>query len=240
MIKLKYSTVVFLLSLLFVVGCSKNSGGDTPSGDDDPVIPDPLAATLVFPNNNEECNQGTVISDDESTVTFKWNSAENTDNYTVTVTNLNTNTATNTNASTNEASIVVKRGTPFQWYVTSKAAGTTVTATSGTWRFFNEGKGIENYAPFPAELVKPERATTLVATTTKVILEWSATDLDNDIKNYEVFSGTETGTKESSGLIDQPTIRIAVTSGNTYQWYVVVYDEFGNSSTSEVFSFKVG
>ena len=144
-----------------------------------------------------------------------------------------------TPAATNGASIELDRGTPYGWYVTSSAEGTDVTARSDTWRFYNEGPGIENYAPFPAEVVAPERGAALAADTASVELQWTAGDVDGDLLDYEVFLGPEGETPTPQGKQTTTALEVSVESGNTYQWTVVVSDTQGNTSTSEVFWFKV-
>ena len=50
-----------ILIVLLTIGCSKDDGGN----------PNPVAASLIFPDNNQECNQGVdVIGTNQSTVTF--------------------------------------------------------------------------------------------------------------------------------------------------------------------------
>lgn len=237
--------VIFSLGLFVCVCCGGGSdgGGVTPppgGDDDDPVaILDPTAATLVFPDDDTECNEGEIISNTESRVTFQWTESDNTDSYILTLTNLSTGVSTNTNAGTNESSITLLRGTPYEWYVTSRSNTSTVTAKSETWRFYNEGEGIGNYAPFPAEAIYPERGATLPASTTSISLEWSASDIDNDIVEYEVFFGLESGTLESIGNITDSTIGVNVESGNIYSWYIKTLDGNNNVSISETFQFMV-
>ncbi|GMN07151.1 hypothetical protein MTsPCn5_25400 [Croceitalea sp. MTPC5] len=234
---------------LISTGCSSSSSDDdnppppTGGGDDDPVVVlAPSAATLVFPEDVTECNTGVVDPNDEtkSTVTFEWNISENTDRYTVTLTNLNTNSSTFVNSNTNEVDILIDRGTPYSWFVTSRANGTSESADSQVFRFFNEGPGVENYAPFPAEAVAPSRGAT-IATTTMVTLEWTASDIDDDIVSFEVFFGTEADPVTSIGSGETTSLEaVPVTSGTTYFWTVVTTDSTGNTSTSEIFQFKVG
>lgn len=244
----KYSTLLLsFCSILFIVACSSGGGGDDPGpigGNDDPdPIPAPSSATLVFPEDDTECNTGVVNPNDEnlSTVTFEWNASQNTDSYTVTVTNLNTGSSMLTNSTNTEADITIERGVPFEWFVTSRAQGTSETAISATFRFYNEGEGIENYAPFPAEAVSPARGANIAATAT-VTLEWSASDVDDDIVEFEVFlnGGIEQDPTNSLGVTTETTLsNVGVNSGTTYYWKVVTTDSQGNTSTSEVFEFRV-
>ena len=243
----KFYAISMLFLFLLSLGACSSSGGDddtsppppTGGGDDDPVVvPDPLAATLVFPEDDTECNEGTAINDEESTVTFQWNESQNTDSYSVTITNLNTGNSFNTVANTNEASITILRGTPYEWLVTSRANGTNETAQSATFRFYNEGPGVENYAPFPAEAINPTRGITLPSSTTSVTLEWSASDIDEDIIVYEVFFGPQDSIA-SQGATTDTTMELSVQSGNIYEWSIIVKDSQDNTSTSETFLFQV-
>ena len=71
--------------------------------------------------------------------------------------NLNTGITLKTVSSANNAEIVVLRGIPYEWFVVSKATGTATTASSASWKFYNEGPGVVNYAPFPADAINPSR-----------------------------------------------------------------------------------
>lgn len=231
--------IVFLSSLVILTSCG-GGGGNSGGGDDGPdPIPDPKAATLVFPGNNESCNEGTNINDTQSSVTFQWNASQDTDTYEINLKNLSNNSTTKTNTNTNEATITILRGTPYEWFVVSKANGTNKTASSGTWKFYNQGIGIENYAPFPAEVISPKRGET-IASTTNVSLKWSGSDVDDDISDYEVFFGTDTNPSTSLGTTTNTTLDATVSSGTTYYWKVVTKDSQDNTSDSEIFEFKVG
>jgi len=244
----KFIYITLCITALVFVGCSSSGGDDdtppppTGGGDDDPVvIPDPAAATLVFPEDETECTTGTVDPNDDtmSTITFQWNASANTDRYTVTVTNLNTDSASFTNVNTNEAEITLERGVPYSWFVTSRANGTTTTTDSAPFRFYNEGAGVENYAPFPAQAVSPARGANLDAAAA-VSFEWSGSDIDNDITGYEVFLGTDASALATAGTATEMTLAdVAVASGSTYFWQVVTTDSAGNTSTSEIFEFRV-
>lgn len=245
LVYLKVFLIIFSF-VLFSCGGSNGGGDDTPppppigGGDDDPVVLNPTAATLVFPENNKECTQGNAISNSESIVTFEWNASENTDNYVVTLRNLNSQESFNSIVNSNTASITILRATPYEWFVTSRANGTNVTAESSKWKFYNEGPGLENYAPFPAQAVAPPRGSTLPSDTETVTLEWSSTDVDNDIEDFEIYFKTEN--EDSFNLLGTQTensIEANVNSGTIYSWYVVSNDSKGNSSESERFSFKV-
>lgn len=226
------------LALLGLLSCGGSSDPGPDSDPDPDPVPAPSATTLIFPENNTECNEGEVLNVNQSRVVFQWNSSQNTDSYEVNLRNLDTNNSSTTNANTNEAAIILERGTPYEWFVVSKANGTNETANSATWKFYNQGDGVVNYAPFPAEAVSPARGATINSTGT-VSLEWNGSDVDGDIAEYEVYFGTEA---EPSTLIDtlqDNTIDVNVTSGTVYYWRIITRDTAGNTSQSEVFDFRV-
>lgn len=231
-----------LFILLLIAACSSSSTDDNPNSgsDDDNVVIAPEATSLIFPQNNTECNTGEIENVNQSWVTFEWNASDNTDSYEVNIVNLNTGNATRSRVNTTESRVLIARGTPYEWFVISESSSTNETATSETWRFYNEGPGIQNYSPFPAVAVNPNRGVNLEASTTEVALEWSASDVDNDIVSFEVFFGTDIVPTTSIAVTENTSIaNVSVISGNTYYWRVVTIDASGNSSNSEVFEFKI-
>ncbi|SMC46903.1 hypothetical protein [Cellulophaga tyrosinoxydans] len=233
---MKSLNYTILLALIFLTSCGGGSDGGSTTEPD--PIPNPTAATLIFPENNKECTEGSVLNELQSSVNFQWSASENTDSYSLTVTNLNTNSSSTTTSSTTEKTITLQRGTPYEWFVTSKANGTAETAISSKFRFYNQGVGVENYAPFPAVAVSPKRGITL-STRTNVDLQWIGEDIDNDIASYEILFGTEIIPTNSLGSTTTNTMNTSVISGNVYYWVVITNDQEGNKSRSEVFEFKV-
>ncbi len=225
-----------------LLSCSSSSsdGDDNIPDDDGPgtSVTPPSAATLVFPEDNTECNEGVVLDETTSTVTFRWNASQNTDSYSVNLTNLNTDETTVTNALTNEAPINLERGAPYAWFVISRATGVSESATSATFRFYNEGPGVENYAPFPAEAVAPSRGATIDFSST-LTLEWTASDVDEDIALFEVLFGTDSANLASQGETSSTSLDVSIPSNGVYFWQVITSDEVGNSSNSEIFEFRV-
>lgn len=216
------------------------SGGDSSGTDPDPEpVPGPVAATLVFPANNTECNEGEILNSDQSRVTFQWNASQNADSYEVRLTNLNTNTSSSNTSNTNEATIVIQRATPYEWSVTSRASGSSQTASSPAWRFYNAGEGISNYAPFPATAVFPERGSTLANGGTTTLL-WNTSDIDDDLASYDIYlEVNNTDPQTLVGTTSDNSLDIAISVSSVYYWQVVSKDAAGNSSVSEVFQFAV-
>jgi len=232
------SKVVLLFSLFLIVFSCGGSDSPDPDPVPPPVVKDPEKALLVSPKNNQECADGTVISDTESKISFDWGVAKNTTSYTLSVKNLDTDNVKNYNTNTDKYDLNLERGVPYSWYVVSKSSNTTNTATSDTWKFYLAGNGTVNYAPFPAELVSPLNEETI--TGMSVSLEWKGSDVDGDIKEYDVYLDKNVNpTTKVDTVVSQKLENQTVEAGASYYWKVVTRDEIGNTSISQVFSFKV-
>lgn len=230
--------IVVSICFPFIFGCS-SGGGDNPNPGPDPVIIDPPgAASLIFPNENSECNEGTNATSTESDVTFDWNDATNTDSYQLYLKNLDTQTSSNYTSSNSQLTLTILRGTPYSWYVVSKNSGTK-TAQSTTWKFYNAGDAVSSHAPFPAELVSPDMGISLSASTNSVILQWKGSDIDNDIVSYDALFGTANPPTNNQGTTTETNVSVNVTSGTTYYWRILTTDSQNNTSESEVFQFKI-
>jgi len=210
-------------------------GKDDPGGD---LIEAPSKAALVFPNNNSECTEGAVVNDNETSITFQWETAANTDSYELNIKNLSTGNSLRASANLNELPVTLNSNTPYEWFVVSKSNRSAETATSDTWQFYNAGAGVSNYAPFPATAISPEIGASIAATTS-LSLQWQGNDVDNDIAEFEVLFGTTAEPTASIGVTTQSTIGVTVTSGQTYYWRVISTDSHGNTSQSEIFEFRV-
>ncbi|GAA3563326.1 hypothetical protein [Snuella lapsa] len=227
--------LIYIGIVLLAVSCS--SGGDS---SEEKKASNPEKAVLVFPENNSECLEGQIINSQKSTVNFKWSKANSTDSYDISIKNLNDQTVklhTTTNTSLN---VEIDRGTPYSWYVVSKSKKSTTTAKSDTWKFYNAGEGVTEHAPFPAETVEPLNGAEVTASGGGITLKWSANDLDNNISSYTIYFGETTMPEiHQSDITSSQLDNVAVISGKIYYWKVKTTDEEGNTSMSDVFSFKV-
>ena len=258
--KLKYSFLIGVM--LFLISCGgdnevtfiepsnfENPDGENPDGenpdeqdsDEDIVINHPKSTILIFPENNKECTEGVTVNENESRILFEWNISENTDLYELNVQNLNTNIVSKIEVETNEAELTLEKGTPYKWHVTSKSnEENTEVATSEIWQFYNAGEGDINHVPFPADVVYPAIASKLENTTTNVVLEWSANDLDEDIVEYQLLFDTVNPPIVSLGTTTTSVKEVLdITTNTTYFWQIITKDSKNNSSNSEVFWFKV-
>ncbi|NMH86788.1 hypothetical protein [Flavivirga algicola] len=229
--------IASLILCVFSLNCSSGDDPTEPNSGPGQVDP-PSASTLVYPEQNSECTTGSNLTSTESTIIFNWNDANNADSYQLFVKNLGTQNTQNFTSNISEKSVTILRGTPYSWYVVSKNSGAQ-TAQSNTWKFYNAGEAVSSYAPFPAELVAPILSETLNASTTNVTLEWKGEDVDNDIKEYDVFFGTINPPTNKERTTSSISTSVNVTSGNTYYWRVVTHDDANNNSESQIFQFSV-
>ena len=228
--------IIFSIITLIVFSCSGGGDDDSPTVTPEPKVPS--AANLIFPINNSECTEGTNVTENNSTILFEWMISANTDSYELVIKNLDTNTETSYSSTINEKSVELARATPYSWYIISKSNTVSDTATSASWKFYNAGEGEMSYAPFPATVVSPEDQSNV--TGSSVTLEWSGSDVDNDIAYYDVYFGVGSNISVIAEDVTSNSLsNVTVSSGNSYVWYVVTTDQEGNSSNSEHFSFNV-
>lgn len=215
---------IFLLAL--GLGCSDDEGED---------LLKPGKAALLFPENNKECIEGTIVGDTQSEVVFRWSASLNTDSYELKITNLDSGSKQSVTSSTTEAKATLQRGEAYSWEVLSKSKNSSGTGQSETWTFYNAGPPIENHVPFPASLVSPSMGAKV--NEGNVTLKWSGSDPDDDIASYEVYLDLVNPPVNLAGTPNTNQMDVNVSKDNEYFWQVVSIDAIGNESTSEVFSF---
>lgn len=224
---LTVSVCVFL-----VLSCGKDS-------DLAQEVLEPTKVSLIFPENNSECTAGDILSDEESRVTFEWSAATLGDEYLVTITDLLTGESREIEAETNQTPILLKRGTPYRWEVTTRLSSPQKSVTSDPAAFYNAGVGVRTHIPFPASNPTPIDGILLQEGLTSVTLQWEASDIDDDLVNFDVYFGTNVNPGLISELQVQPSITVDVNPQTTYYWKVVSRDSQGNESNSQIFSFIV-
>jgi hypothetical protein len=201
------------------------------------TVEPPTAATLIFPENNTVCNEGTIVSETETDVLFQWEEATNASSYVLQIINLDNGSARNISTLSNEFLIRILRGTPYSWSVKSLVGGTNETAESPVWRFYNAGLPVESHPPFPAEAISPQGGTTVEQGT--IALQWEASDIDNDISSYSVVLDTMNPPVTEAGSTSNTSLEVSVSSGLVYYWKIITIDALGNASHSSIFQFAV-
>jgi hypothetical protein len=200
--------------------------------------PEPIAAVLLSPANNEACTTGIIVSDTESKINLSWNAGANADSYQVTIINLLNQAQQTLSTTTNSSELSLQRNTPYAWFVTSKSSKSAVTAKSTVWKFYNPGLGTNSYPPYPAEMVSPTMGQTVSPNAGKITLQWKGSDADNDLVNYDVYLGTSTNVAVIKSQHTTTSLTdISVNAKTTYYWKVISRDAKGNTSDSGTFQF---
>jgi len=223
-------TIILLLFSVLVIGCKKKSSPKPPE-----------VATLVFPNKNSECTTGRDLNETTSEIEFRWMASDHTESYELRVTNLNTNITQTIIALNISAKLPIAKGEPFSWIVRSRNTKVSETTFSEAWNFYNAGYQT-TYAPFPAEVITPKNGTSIFKDiNNEVTLEWTGSDIENDIDGYELYFSTSTPpeTLIASPSLDENSEKVSAISNTTYYWKVITKDSEGNSSDSGIFTFKV-
>lgn len=221
---------VLLMCLFAVFGCKKK---------DDPKPPGQVL--LLFPEKNSECTTGIDQDATTSRVTFQWQRSDNTDSYELRVTNINSNTVQTISTQSTTASLPLLKGQPYSWLVRSRNNQVDNTISSEMWSFYNAGSRT-TFAPFPAEILDPSMSERVFKDiNNEVTLSWSASDLDDDIENIEVYFSEQNPPTDLEATLSNlaTTFKVSVISGSTYYWSVVTRDAEGNATNSGIYSFSV-
>lgn len=238
---LKYFS--FLLVYAFIsCGGGAEEGGSTGGGGGGGIVNTPGKSTLLAPANNRACETGVSVSETQSEVSFSWNASAKTSYYDLTITNLNTNTPI---SKTGITSTTVKnnldKGIPYSWYISSKNNTSSSGTKSDTWKFYLEGPGIVNYAPFPAEIKEPNESLVTRGNDGSVTFKWEGSDPDvDDTLTYTLYldkvDGKQTPPSGQTNLSIQ-TYSVVLDGGATYYCRIKTSDGT-NSSFSTIYSFK--
>ena len=228
----KIKNILQVLLLLLVLCCSKDEVENTGR----PGVP-----SLVFPENNTPCLDTTIVNDNQSSVTFRWSLSRDTNSYRLFVTNLSTDELQQFSSETLEVKATLNHGEPYSWKVRAYGPKGTAPSESETWKFYLSGPSVDNYAPFPPELTFPISGSTVTPINNSIPLQWSCSDVDNDLSSYEVYLDKVDGTtliKILAHESETTTLDAEVEPGFVYYWKVIAKDAQGNESDSGVYSFR--
>ena len=202
----------------------------------------PGSFNLEYPENEQACLDGSVLNDLQSKVNLRWTSSKNSSKYQISIKNLNDNSNLIFESNSNSQEVILKHGEPYAWKVTAEVPESSSSLTSKEWRFYLAGLGEVNYAPFPPELISPRPSAKVnLNSNDQVLLNWSCTDPDSDIKGYKVYLDSTDGSNLIASFDEtknQVLIAVGVTSETNYFWKVIAYDNQGNTASSGVYSFS--
>lgn len=224
--------------MVFIFACQQKETNETPTP---AIIQPPGASTLSLPKDKELCLGGNKLNSTYTEVSFEWQSAKNTDNYDLTITNLNTNTSETKFTSIPKMDVILEAGVPYSWFVTSKSNTSSIKTNSTIWKFYLSGNGNTNLAPYPADGLIPKSGSTLSLVDGKATLSWIGQDPDSNNLSYEVYLDTDQSKvskheispiKSTTNLITTP-----LKSGQIYYWQIKSSDGILSSYT-QVYSFR--
>jgi len=228
----KHQKVVLLAFLFLVFSCNKDNGQEVET-----ITSPPESALLIYPENNTECNDGIVVSENETDVLFQWENASNTGSYILTINNLNDGSSKKINTQSTQSTVRLLRGTAYSWQVKSIGLNNSGSANSELWKFYNAGISEQSYPPFPATALFPKSGSLINEGT--ILLQWEASDVDNDISSYRILLDNLEKPENVLGESTVNTIEAVVNSGKVYYWQIITTDLLGNQSNSPVFQFQV-
>ena len=113
---------------------------------------------------------------------------------------------------------------------------------SDTWRFYLQGDGETNSAPFMAQLISPNSGESLQLTDGALNFVWSGQDPDGDSILFTLFVDTIDGLQtppESQVDISSSNLSVDLEPNTVYYWSVFSRDINNNTSHSQVYSFRV-
>ncbi|MDP2089385.1 MAG: hypothetical protein Q8J84_08285 [Flavobacteriaceae bacterium] len=222
--------LVLLIGLGFI-SCGGSGGDDPPPPKDNKA---PSIPSLVYPTNNLLCVQNTLE--------FSWTSSVDPegDNITYEIViakdNLFTQIIEQKTTAALTAVISLDKGVAYYWKVKATDSKGKSSEFTANWNFFTEGVGIVNYVPFAAGIIKPTMNSTIAGTTT--ILEWTASDVDNDPLTYDIYFGTAASPPLLISNQTLKTYTVNLTANTTYYWRIDVKDNKGGKTIGQVWSFK--
>ena len=212
------------------------------SGSSDPKPP--TQVTLSLPANNQNCNSGTPISSTQSSVEFSWNEGSGATTYSLNIKNLQTNAEIiRSGITSNTTSVDLNKGFAYEWYVTSVSEDyPDDQPISSKWRFYLKNDGEQNSAPFPAELINPKSGEVIELTTGVFEMQWSGTDPDGDDLTYTLYvdkiDGKQTTPQDFNNIMSTSK-QVQLDTNSIYYWRVKSHDSNGNSTYSQIRSFRI-
>ncbi|WP_132066131.1 fibronectin type III domain-containing protein [Aquimarina spinulae] len=221
---MKYlNNLVIVVTFLALCSCSN----------DDALPPvEPSAVDLLFPDNNQVCQEGEIINSNVITIPFEWSTDEKATSYGLEITSITSPEMRKLIPTTDtKATVELSPGTQYKWKVVS--INGSETAASEIWNFYTQGEAITNHVPFPAEITVQDNGNSTVD------LSWDAVDLDGDISYYNIYLLDKNPPTLYKEKVTVTSIKaIPLISGKQYYLEIDVIDSTGNKAKSKT-SFMV-
>ncbi len=202
-----------------------------------PSILEPDSALLTTPENSNTCVPLSTTAS-QGVINFGWEEAQNTDSYEVFVRNSITQTEQKKSADLTSTTFTLDRGAPYRWWVISSSEASPVNTKSEVWTFYLEALQQQSFLPFSALLNNPQDEQEVTLSSGEINLQWTGSDLDDDIAHYQVYIGTDA---DQMTLVQDNQITSSYSAlldvGQTYFWQIITIDQRGNKSQSAIKSF---
>ncbi|ETN94419.1 fibronectin type III domain-containing protein [Zhouia amylolytica] len=216
-------------ALYFVIAISllQSCGGG--GSDPNPVeeVKAPEAFNLVFPENNTICTEGIDASAETVVIEFEWERATNATSYILKAIDSESKKEYSANSNNTTASLTLPKGMQFSWSVEAFNMDKSK-VSDDQWSFYSEGRTEENHSPFPASITLSDNENGTIN------INWTGSDLDNDIVSYSVYLGKDsTPAAILENSIATSISDVHIEYNTTYYLKVISKDSKGNSSTTE-------
>ena len=229
--------IIYILVFSIIYASCSPSSDDEGSGQQNSDST-PSAPELSFPAQDQLCTTNTL--------NFTWNASTNADGSSVIYT---FEIATDNQFSTIVVSeiqtslsriVTLEKGVAYYWRVKAISSKNIESDYSKPSQFYTEEVPNTNNLPFSPALVAPFIGEAF-DNTNSVDLEWTASDVDQDPLEYDVYFGKD---KDALILETENTTNTSIqvsldTANTTYYWRVVVKDDKGAKVTGPLWYFKI-
>jgi hypothetical protein len=149
-----------------------------------------------------------------------------------------TNVVENRKVPSSQSTLILEKSTAYYWQVITVDVLNEQQSSSSVFAFYTTGDGVENYAPFMANLKRPENNT--IVSAENIDLVWEGADINTaDTLTYELYFGESGSLSLLDNSISGMSYSVSVISGKTYSWKVNVKDNWGAKSIGQIFTFSV-
>ena len=229
--------LVLIVIALIVSACSNDCPDGLCATEACPFCPD--AAVLIYPQNNQACEPGEVLSETEATLILQWQQAKDADRYSLSITDqVSGETQRFDNLTVTSHTVTLTRARAYTWQVISYNQRATITQTSTPFQFYLQGEGVVNYAPFAPTLLTPESGKSIPSGATT--FTWEASDLDGDALTYTLYVDTVDGKQTppaSQQNLSATSATVTLESAKVY-YYRVEASDGQNTASSIIRSFR--
>lgn len=231
---MKNKVIFSLIVSLVLISCG--GGGNDPAPAPEPKNTAPTVPLLITPVANKLCISNIVI--------FEWGVSTDAEKnpivyqLQIATDNQFTQIVSTSDISNPTQSVTLDKGKAYYWRVKAIDSKNASSVYSPINSFYTEGLAVSNHLPFIPQLIAPIKNSTISGTSTT--LKWSGSDVDvNDVLSFDVYLGTEIN--PTTKIVDNKTATlydVTLQATKNYYWKVVVRDNKGGETHSQISSFR--